>query len=390
MYINFWYPALQSEELTDQPVKRRMLGQDFVLFRDTDGAARCLSNTCTHRGGSLAGGKMKGDCVECPYHGWQFDGEGLCHRIPSLGPNAKIPGRARVDAYPTQERYGLVFAFLGDLPEEERPPLLHITEYGPDGPSEGWAATIQHFEWGFDYKRSMENGIDPAHNEFVHPTHGFSGEREDYKVDPPKLIQTEWGNGFWNEVYAPPLADKKMQETSGRTESATIHAGTGHIGVNTIWTYIHPTPERTLPQDLFECPIDTSNTSLFLVNLRNFLIHSEGGERMMKRNAYVAFQDRDVLLDVNPVITPETRTKELFLPADSPIAAYRDKLKEWEARGWRIDTDEVERNQKKVAYAIPCPARRKTKGWVLDPVPLVPASSETAGTGTAQLNAMRS
>ena len=115
MYINFWYPAILGKELTDEPVKVQMLGQNFVLFRNASGDAKCLSNTCIHRGGSLANGKIKGDCVECPYHGWQFDGAGLCHRIPSLGPRAKIPARARVDAYPVQEKYGIVFAFLGDL-----------------------------------------------------------------------------------------------------------------------------------------------------------------------------------------------------------------------------------------------------------------------------------
>ncbi len=372
MYINFWYPTCESSQLTDKPLKRRMLGQDFVLFRDADGVAHCLSNTCTHRGGSLSSGKVKGDNVMCPYHGWEFDGEGHCQYIPSLGKDAKIPARARVDAYPTQERYGLVFAFLGDLPEEERPPLLHIAEYGPDGPIEGWTSTIQQFEWGFDYKRSMENGIDPAHNEFVHPTHGFSGNRENYSVKPPELIQTEWGTGFWGKSLAPPLAEKKMRETSGRSGNAVIHAGTGHIGISSIWTFIHPTPEMKIHQYLFECPVDEANTSLYLINLRNFMIDPADDQRMMERNEYVALQDLKILLDVHPVITPETRTKELFVPADGPINAYRDKLKEWEERGWRIDLDEVERNRKKVAYAIPCPARRESKGWILDPVPLIP------------------
>jgi len=381
MYINFWYPACESSQLTDKPLKRRMLGQDFVLFRDADGVAHCLSNTCTHRGGSLAAGLVKGDCIECPYHGWQFDGEGHCQRIPSMGPDAKIPPRARVDAYPTQDRYGLVFAFLGDLPEAERPPLLHITEYGQNGVIDGWRATTQHFEWDFDYKRSMENGIDPAHNEFVHPTHGFSGMRKNYSVTPPELIHSKWGTGFWSETLAPPLAEKKMRDASGRTENAIIHAGTGHIGVNSIWTLIHPTPEMKIHQYLFECPIDESNTSLYLINLRNFLTDPEDDERMMVRNEVVAMQDRDILVDVHPVITPETRNKELFLPADGPIGAYRDKLKEWEELGWRIDLDEVERNSKKVAYAIPCPARRTSKGWILDAIPLIPAAAilEEAG-----------
>ncbi|MCK6371973.1 MAG: aromatic ring-hydroxylating dioxygenase subunit alpha, partial [Gammaproteobacteria bacterium] len=198
MFINFWYAAARSSELANEPFRRRMLGQDFVLFRDTQGVARCLSDTCSHRGGSLGHGKIRGDCVQCPYHGWQFDGDGVCTRIPSLGGKANIPARTRIDAYPTVERYGLVFAFLGDLPEAQRPPIMPIPEYGPDGPREGWAATIQYFEWDIDYQRSIENGIDPAHNEFVHDTHGFSYQNEDtYQIAPLTIIESEWGNGFF-------------------------------------------------------------------------------------------------------------------------------------------------------------------------------------------------
>jgi phenylpropionate dioxygenase-like ring-hydroxylating dioxygenase large terminal subunit len=93
-----------------------------------------------------------------------------------------VPARVRVDAYPVAERYGLVFAFLGDLPEAERCPIMDIPEYMGEKPDAGWAATIQHFEWNFNFQRSIENGIDGAHNEYVHPTHGFSGEREDLRT----------------------------------------------------------------------------------------------------------------------------------------------------------------------------------------------------------------
>ncbi len=378
MFINFWYVAGRAAEFTDQPLKRRMLGQDFVLFRDADGIARVLANTCTHRGGSLAGGKLKGNCVECPYHGWQFDGDGICRRIPSLGPDARIPARTRVDAYPTDERYGLVFAFLGDLPEAERPPIMPIREYGPDGPLPGWAATIQDFEWAFDYRRSIENGIDPAHNEYVHPTHGFSGENPDYRMPAPKLEHTEWGTGFWARRLAPALAEEKMRAASGRDGPAVIEAGTGHEGVSSVWTFIHPTPEMHIHQYLYETPIDASHTHLYLVNLRNFLSDPADDERVMYRNEVVAMQDRDVLLDLRPVETPENNRHEFFVGADEPIAAYRRRLKAWEARGWRIDADAVERNRKRVAYAIPSPARRQQKGWILEPVPLMPGDPALA------------
>ena len=103
MYINFWYPVILGEELKDEPVKVRMLGQNFVVFRDSEGNPNTLHDICIHRGASLSEGLIKKDCIQCPYHGWQFDGKGECKKIPSLGKDAKIPKRAKIDAYPTEE-----------------------------------------------------------------------------------------------------------------------------------------------------------------------------------------------------------------------------------------------------------------------------------------------
>ena len=156
MYINFWYPVARSEAVTNEaPLRTRILCLDFVAFRDSDGIPHVLSDTCIHRGGALGAGKMKQDCVECPYHGWQFDGDGRCTRIPSLGDGEKLPARAKVDSYPVQEKYGMLFAFLGDLPEDERPPLCEIPEFEEDG----WRANkLVEFEVDYYYERSVENG----------------------------------------------------------------------------------------------------------------------------------------------------------------------------------------------------------------------------------------
>jgi phenylpropionate dioxygenase-like ring-hydroxylating dioxygenase large terminal subunit len=371
MFINFWYPADQSTHIGADPVKRRMLGQDFVLWRDSNDQVHCLSNTCTHRGGSLSGGKVKDDCIQCPYHGWRFDGEGNCTAIPSLGPNPKIPARTRIDAYPVVERYGLVFCFLGDLPEHERPPIMDIKEWE----TEGWTHTVQHFEFDFNYQRSIENGIDPAHNEFVHDTHGFKGEWKEYRT--PEVIpeETEWGTGFGEWIKAPPLAEEKMRKASGREGDAVIWAGTGHEGVSSLWTFIHPTDAVHIHQYIYECPIDEHHVRAWLINLRNFLIEPENDERMTGRNEYVVIQDRDVLEELHPIETPRTRNHEYFTPADLCIGKYRDRLQSWEARGWRIDSAQVSRDELTVAYAIPSPARRKSKGWVLDTIPLVNQST---------------
>ena len=153
MYINFWYPIARAEEITaDKPLRVELLGLPFVAFRDDDGAAHVLSDTCVHRGGSLSQGWVRGGNAICPYHGWEFGGDGSCAKIPSLK-GIKPPARAKVDSYPVEEKYGIVFAFLGDLPEEERPPIYEIEEYG----NGEWKAQIYVYELKAYYERSIEN-----------------------------------------------------------------------------------------------------------------------------------------------------------------------------------------------------------------------------------------
>ncbi len=76
MFINFWYAAERSENITDKPLKARMLGQNFVLYRDSTGTPHCSAGACIHRGGALANGRVLGDEIECPYHGWRYGLDG--------------------------------------------------------------------------------------------------------------------------------------------------------------------------------------------------------------------------------------------------------------------------------------------------------------------------
>ena len=372
MYINFWYPMATSEELQDKPLKVRALGQDFVVFRGEDGKAKCLSNTCTHRGGSLSGGKIKGNCIQCPYHGWEFDEEGCVNRIPSLGPNPKIPSRTRIDAYPVDEKHGLVFAFLGDLSESERPPIIDVREWE----QEGWTSTLQTYQVTGNYERSIENGIDPAHNEYVHDTHGFSGEDTEYSIGDMRIEERdEWGQGFWHTFQAPPLPDE-AKFADARKDAGDLEAGTGYHGPSQVWTYIHMSKTDWMHQYLIERPIDENTIQIYLLCMRNCYTDSKFDENVKERNQYVADQDKVVIEDLRPVLTPDTNTKEFMLPADKCILLYRESLKEWEANGWRIDQEAVDATKNRVSYAIPSPARHKQKGWVMDAIPLRPASKQ--------------
>jgi phenylpropionate dioxygenase-like ring-hydroxylating dioxygenase large terminal subunit len=389
VFINFWYPIVRAQDLGMTPQRVRVLAHNLVVFRDQHGQPAVLSDTCIHRGASLSGGRRMNDgSIRCPYHGWRFDGSGRCTRIPSVGSKTQPPPRARVDAYPTETRYGIVFAFLGDLPEGERPPIMAAPEW--DDPA--WRSSeVVTFDVNYYYERSIENGLDPAHNEYVHPTHGFSGEHEDeYKMtDLRPYKNDEWGRGFMSTFDAPPLRNVVMRAM--KRERAKMEAGTGTCGPNQMWTYIHITPKFWLHQYVFEAPIDENKTKLFLLSFRNnIFIRSKTFEfvnklldkKVNERNVAIAKQDIVVMNPVFPRLTPRSRNKELMMPADRVILEYRDKLKEFEARGWRMDLKALRENmiEGDIAYAIPSPGRRESRSWVLDETPLhSPVGDKTLG-----------
>jgi phenylpropionate dioxygenase-like ring-hydroxylating dioxygenase large terminal subunit len=367
MYINFWYPIARSTEITsDKPLKVQVLLMPLVAFRDADGKARVLANTCVHRGGSLADGWVRNGCVVCPYHGWQFSGDGKCVRVPSLGDDAKLPPRAKVDSYPVQERYGIVFAFLGDLPEAERPPLYDIPEYG----TPEWKSQLYVLNLGAYYERSMENGLDPIHNEFVHPMQGapmMSPERQREKLP---IEDIPWGSKFYV-----PFGGKLEHNTelaSARSGARVGAAGSWHQGPNQLVTWIDLTATNSFHQYIFEAPVDEGHTRLFFLNMRNWLLDDKHDQRIEDVTLKIVHEDISVLEKLDPIRTPDTNSREILVPGDSAVVRYRELLKEWDAKGWRIDVKALRSKQGDVAMAIPSPGRRESGNWVLESVPLLP------------------
>jgi hypothetical protein len=124
----------------------------------------------------------------------------------------------------------------------------------------------------------------------------------------------------------------------------------------------------------FETPIDETHTRVFLVNMRNMLLDRAHDTRINERNMFIANQDKVVLEALEPALTPNDMTHENMMPADKCVVIYRQWLKKWDAKGWRIDSRAVAKDIGRVAYAIPSPGRRQSKGWALDAIPLVAGS----------------
>jgi nitrite reductase/ring-hydroxylating ferredoxin subunit len=161
---NGWFAVAWSRDLAPGGVRRaRYFGEELVVFRGESGRAWVLDAYCAHLGAHLAeGGRVVGDTVRCPFHGWQYDGDGRCSRIPYC---ARIPARARVRAWPTVERNRMVFAWHhaeGKPPDWEVPELPELSDPEWREPRPFELQVPCHMQ------EMAENNCDPVHFRFVH------------------------------------------------------------------------------------------------------------------------------------------------------------------------------------------------------------------------------
>ena len=378
MLTNLWYVAEWSKAVKDKPVKVKLLGQNFVLFRDKAGKVNCLSDICIHRGGSLSNGfTTDRNCVACPYHGWEFDAEGKVQFIPSRGEGSPIPDRARIDAYPTEERYGMIWVFMGDLPEQERYPIPDFPEYNhPD-----WKPIYTDFTWQGSVDRVVENGIDIAHTAFVHP--GFGHKEMADKNHTVKIDKTEYSGTSECILYPPPLQGNLGLMKFFRKDKAETHVSPsfylpGHcvrleIKVNSWMTMI-----------IFDAntPIDENTTKSFVIQVRNFFKWDIFDRGSVKRTQNVFQEDANIVKDLSPYYLPETLENEVSVEQDKFMSVWRRIRKAHIEKGWKIDTPAMEPYKYEKSFCIPSPQRRINPDlkWALDTVPLVKPAELKSGT----------
>ncbi len=160
-----WYVAARSSQVrNDKPFASMILDEPLVLFRGTDGRATALRDRCLHRNAALSGGDVFDGCIGCPYHGWTYDASGACIAVPSEGPGS-TPRLARsVERFPTTERDGLVWVYMGDPDRAaERPPFAF-----PHAAEEGWRTYYMLTPFDGDVTDLVENFMDVPHTAFVH------------------------------------------------------------------------------------------------------------------------------------------------------------------------------------------------------------------------------
>ncbi|HSN70507.1 MAG TPA: aromatic ring-hydroxylating dioxygenase subunit alpha, partial [Steroidobacteraceae bacterium] len=314
MLVNLWYVVQESRNVRSQPLPVRLLGQDLVLFRNASGQVVCLSAVCVHRGASLARGRTVDDTIECPFHGWRYDAAGRCVRVPAH-PDAAIPPRARVDAYPTIERYGWVWVFVGDLPEQERPPLPVLEAYG----TEPWRFVHGDFLFRANWERTVENGLDASHAPFVHGT--AFGDRDRPEVMDFSIERHEWGASGEITMFPPKPSGLWGWRTPDRPPVKTsphFHMCGVLVGLKleitakmTIWIYTA------------HSPIDESTTRAWWVMGRNFLRSPLLDRNTIRRNRRIFEQDAAVIEHVRPVHVPGNAREEVTVKSDALQIEFR-------------------------------------------------------------------
>ncbi len=166
---NGWFIVARSDELEAGEVMPLFyFGRDLVLYRTAGGEPRLLDAHCPHLGANLAvGGRVEGEVIRCPFHGWCLDGEtGACAEIP-YSESEHLPSRATTRTYPTMERNHMIWAWHH---REEKPPFYDVPVVAEfDDPA--WAPIIcREYQVASCCQEMAENNVDYAHFKYVHGT----------------------------------------------------------------------------------------------------------------------------------------------------------------------------------------------------------------------------
>jgi phthalate 4,5-dioxygenase len=165
VFRRYWLPVLLSEEvpLPDcPPVRFRILGEDLLAFRDSEGRVGVMEPNCPHRGAPLYFGRNEDCGLRCLYHGWKYDVTGQCVDMPNIPNGDVMKKRMRINAYPTVEGAGMVWAYMG--PEDRRPPLPCYAFLGL--PEEN--VYVMKYEIECNWLQAHEGDFDSTHAQFLH------------------------------------------------------------------------------------------------------------------------------------------------------------------------------------------------------------------------------
>lgn len=315
MIKNKWYAIMESQEVKKKPVGVARLNEKLVLWRDSNGVLSCIFDQCCHRGASLSIGCIRGDEIECPFHGFTYDGHGKVITIPANGTAAVVPDRFKVNAFEVKEAYGFIWLWYGESDMETLPEIPFFEDL-KEGFMYGTFAEV----WNVHYTRAIENQLDVVHLPFVHDTTIGKGNRT--IVHGPVV---EWEGDLMtfyvdNSVDDGKTVPLKPHEIKNYKKLFSLQYQVPNLWQNKISSKVR----------IFAAfaPIDETHTKIYLRFYQKFIPVPVVGPIIIKIsnvfNRIILHQDRRVVLSQLPNKT-ELVMGENLIQGDLPIIEFRKK-----------------------------------------------------------------
>ena len=367
MLINNWYVACTVDELDDKPLRVQMLAHGFVLFRDANGTPHCLSDYCVHRGARLSQGECTSGGIMCPQHGWEFAGSGKCTLIPAGSKTPTEPTkRARVPSYPVEEKYGLLFVFLGDLQKDERPAVADMM---PEWDTGDWHKDVITREKNVNFIRMCENYNDPCHVHYIH-------EFAKWLPKGVTIVDHELTDRYLRAWHASHDAEGEHSVSAGLMMEYNVISC---VSRNTNYQPDYPPQIVTA----YTTPIDEHNTRIFMIILmpKDETAVLDGSQvRGATAEEHKAMIDmtRDTVMDEDYVVLKNTRpvvaaatTEELLVDTDRTLVQVRKMTGAYGEQFGTVNVSALREMEDAHITVIPCPGHKADpKNWVHRTAPI--------------------
>ncbi len=351
LFRRYWTPIALASQVArpdGDPVRARFCGEDYVLFRDTNGRLGLMDELCPHRGASLALARVEGCGIRCLYHGWKFDVEGRLLDSPNY-PNKAFQAKFRARTYPVRDAGGLIWGYFG--PKEVEPPFPDFAFI--DAPEAN--RNIERVDIRCNYLQLLEGGMDSSHVGILHSDQARPGWNQGGFTPNTDALNP---GALAVDDNAPSLS---IETTDFGFHYAAIRKTPAGKDSVRVVPFILPStriiPAQARVATLFEVPLDDENTSTYIIVHSNApyarehhrllsgigepKLYSEtdfkwratwenrfGQDRSTMKERWGGFagleqEDAAVSLSMGPIFD---RTREHLVPADAAVIHTRRVL----------------------------------------------------------------
>jgi phenylpropionate dioxygenase-like ring-hydroxylating dioxygenase large terminal subunit len=311
-----WYAILESNEIKKgKIVGVTRMGEQMVAWRNTRGELSVMSDKCPHRGAALSVGKLIGECIQCAFHGFEYDARGICKLVPANGRRHVPPKALHVQNYLVREAHGFVYIWWGKT-RETYPPVPWFESIG-----EEMVYTTLRDHWAIHYARAIENQLDVVHLPFIH--HNTIGRGNRTLVNGPIASEeNHWTGDHLINLWVKNELDvgqtpKKISELLKPERRPFLQFRFGNLWQNWI--------ADDLRIVVAFAPIDDANTMMYLRyyhTVRFPILRQLYGLLGSLGNLIIERQDRRVVITQRPP-RPDLNIGEILIQGDYPIVLYR-------------------------------------------------------------------